>query len=107
MSPWASFTQVGRPWLHWPEWGVTSISRSKAFISETERRRPAPCSRRDPDAEVVAAIRADARGEDRLGLRRRRIARRRRVVEDVLPAGRALLRRLQVPDCVAHRAGFP
>ena len=29
MSPWASLTQVGRPWLHWPECGVTSISRSK------------------------------------------------------------------------------
>ena len=36
MSPWPSFTQVGRPWLHWPERGVTSISRSSAFISATE-----------------------------------------------------------------------
>ena len=36
-----SFTQVGRPWLHCPERGVTSISRSSAFISATDRIRPA------------------------------------------------------------------
>src|SRR4029079_7102678 len=35
-----SLIQVGRPWLHWPERGVRSISRSSAFISVTvsERR---------------------------------------------------------------------
>lgn len=41
ISAWPSFTHVGRPWLHWPERGVTSISRSKAFISATESTRPA------------------------------------------------------------------
>src|SRR3569623_1628129 len=41
ISPCASFTQVGRPWLHWPECGVTSISRSSAFISGTDSTRPA------------------------------------------------------------------
>src|SRR3954468_22555193 len=91
MSPWASFTQVGRPWLHWPLWGVTSISRSRAFIPAAERSRPAPRSGRGPLAEVMAAVRADARGEDRLGLRIRRIARGRSVIEDILSAGRALL----------------
>ena len=24
-----SSTYVGRPWLHWPEWGVSSISRKR------------------------------------------------------------------------------
>ena len=32
---------VGRPWLHCPELGVTSISRRRAFISASFRRRPA------------------------------------------------------------------
>ena len=41
ISAWPSFTQVGRPWLHWPDRGVTSISRSSAFISATESTRPA------------------------------------------------------------------
>src|SRR5207248_5378236 len=41
ISAWPSFTHVGRPWLHWPERGVTSISRSSAFISATESTRPA------------------------------------------------------------------
>ena len=49
---WASFTQVGRPWLHWPERGVTSISRSSAFISATDRIRPA---RTEPWQAIVAA----------------------------------------------------
>jgi hypothetical protein len=35
-----SFYQVGRPWLHWPECGVTSISRSSAFISASDSIRP-------------------------------------------------------------------
>ena len=52
ISPCASFTQVGRPWLHWPECGVISISRSNAFISVTERMRPA---RTDPWHAMVAA----------------------------------------------------
>ena len=51
-SPIDSFTQVGRPWLHWPERGVTSISRSSAFISATERMRPA---RTEPWQAMVAA----------------------------------------------------
>ena len=30
---------VGRPaWLHWPEWGVASIWRNRAFISGAESR---------------------------------------------------------------------
>ena len=44
-SSMASFTHVGRPWLHWPECGVTSIVRSSAFISATLSVRPA---RTDP-----------------------------------------------------------
>ena len=48
----ASFTQVGRPWLHWPECGVTSISRRSAFISATERMRPA---RTEPWQAMVPA----------------------------------------------------
>ena len=46
------FTQVGRPWLHWPLCGVTSISRSSAFISATDRMRPA---RTEPWQAMVAA----------------------------------------------------
>src|SRR5690348_15292313 len=52
ISPWPSFTHVGRPWLHWPERGVTSISRSSAFISATESTRPA---RTEPWQAMVAA----------------------------------------------------
>ena len=33
-------TYVGRPWLHWPEWGVASIWRSSAFISSARIWRP-------------------------------------------------------------------
>jgi hypothetical protein len=33
---------VGRPaWLHWPEWGVASIWRNRAFISGAEPQQPA------------------------------------------------------------------
>ena len=53
MSPWASFTQVGRPWLHWPERGVTSISRRRAFISATESTRPA---RTEPWNQTIARL---------------------------------------------------
>ena len=52
ISPWPSFTQVGRPWLHWPLCGVTSISRSRAFISATLSTRPA---RTEPWQAMVAA----------------------------------------------------
>src|SRR5581483_3483077 len=34
-----SCTQVGRPWLHWPERSVASISRRSAFISGKVKRR--------------------------------------------------------------------
>ena len=33
MSVSFSSTYVGRPWLHWPEFGTASISRKSAFIS--------------------------------------------------------------------------
>src|SRR5690606_6806817 len=47
-----SFTHVGRPWLHWPDLGVRSISRSSAFISTTDRVRPA---RTEPWQAIVAS----------------------------------------------------
>ena len=34
-----SWRQVGRPWLHWSDRSVTSIWRSRAFISSSVRRR--------------------------------------------------------------------
>ena len=40
MSASFSATQVGRPWLHWPDSGVASISRRSAFISSACIRRP-------------------------------------------------------------------
>jgi hypothetical protein len=40
MSESLSSTKVGRPWLHWPELGVASISRRSAFISSARICRP-------------------------------------------------------------------
>src|SRR3546814_11703939 len=51
----ASFTQVGRPWLHWPECGVPSIWRHSPFISSAVRVRPA---RNAPVPARVGAPRA-------------------------------------------------
>ena len=41
--------------MHWPLWGVTSISRSKAFISATDSTRPALT---EPWQAMVAATMA-------------------------------------------------
>ncbi len=86
-----SSIQVGRPWLHWPEPGVRSISRRSAFISSGPSRRPAlhravaghgrevavepPLQRHR--AAPVAALRPDDLGEVAHEPRRVAVAQRR------------------------------
>ena len=52
--------------MHWPEWGVASIWRSRAFISGAESRRPTLLSTaraRELEAAIAAVgLRAAARG---------------------------------------------
>ena len=44
ISPCASFTQVGRPWLHWPDRGVTlHLAQQRVHFGDRQR-----CARRGP-----------------------------------------------------------
>jgi hypothetical protein len=76
MSVSLSSTKVGRPWLHWPECGVASISRSSAFISSG--RGAGRCAPRRGRRRWPAPGRADPTGSSRCRARPNRRPRRAR-----------------------------